>query len=50
MRLKDRAGQIRIFYFVKSGDGIYMLHVMQKKTQKIPKRDIELILKRIKGV
>ena len=41
LRLKDRSGQVRIFY---------MLHAMQKKTQEIPKRDIELILKRIKEV
>lgn len=50
LRLKDRSGQVRIFYFVKKQDGLYMLHAMQKKTQEIPKRDIELILKRIKEV
>lgn len=50
LRLKDRAGQIRVFYFIKRSDGIYILHAMQKKTQKIPKRDMDLILKRITEV
>ncbi|MDP2600660.1 MAG: type II toxin-antitoxin system RelE/ParE family toxin [Deltaproteobacteria bacterium] len=50
LRLKDRHGQVRIFYFVKRDDAVYMLHAMRKKTQEIPKRDIELILKRIKEV
>ena len=50
LRLKDRAGQIRVFYFIKRGDGVYMLHAMRKKTQEIPKRDIEMILKRIREV
>lgn len=48
--MKDRNGQIRIFYFIKKGEAIYMLHAMRKKTREIPKRDIELVLKRIKEV
>ena len=50
LRLKDRNGQIRVFYFIKKGDAIYMLHAMRKKTQEIPKRETEMILKRIKEV
>jgi phage-related protein len=50
LRLKDRTDQIRVFYFIKKSEGIYMLHGMKKKTQEIPKRDIELIIKRIKEV
>ncbi|MBI1908873.1 MAG: type II toxin-antitoxin system RelE/ParE family toxin [Deltaproteobacteria bacterium] len=50
LRMKDRNGQIRIFYFIKKGEAIYMLHAMRKKTREIPKRDIELVLKRIKEV
>jgi len=50
LRLKDRAGQVRVFYFIKRGEAICMLHAMKKKTQEIPKRDVELILKRIKEV
>lgn len=50
LRLKDRAGQIRIFYFVKKGDAIYMLHAFKKKTQELPKIEIELVIKRIKEI
>lgn len=50
LRLRDRAGQVRVFYFIKRGEAIYMLHAMRKKTQEIPKRDIEIILKRLKEV
>jgi len=50
LRLKDHAGQVRVFYFIKRGEAIYMLHAIKKKTQEIPKRDIELVLKRIKEV
>ena len=50
LRLKDRNGQIRVFYSIKKGDAIYLLHAMRKKTQEIPKRETEIILKRIKEV
>ena len=50
LRLKDRSGQIRIFYFIKKGDAIYMLHAFKKKTQELPKGEIELALKRIKEI
>ena len=41
---------MRAFYFIKKGDGIYLLHAMRKKTREIPKRDAEIILKRIREV
>lgn len=50
LRLKDRSGQIRVFYFLKKGDAIYMLHAFRKKTQELPKSEIEIVLKRIKAV
>ena len=50
LRLKDRSGQIRVFYFIKKGDAIYMLHAFRKKTQELPKSEIEIVLKRIKEV
>lgn len=50
LRFKDRAGEVRIFYFIKKGDAIYVLHAMRKKTQTIPEKDRELILKRIREV
>jgi phage-related protein len=50
LRLKDRTGQIRVFYFIKKGDAIYILHAFRKKTQELPKNEIEIVLKRIKEV
>jgi phage-related protein len=47
LRLKDRAGQVRFFYFVKRGDAIYMLHAFRKKTQEIPRKELDLVFKRI---
>lgn len=50
LRLKDRSGQIRVFYFVKRGEAIYMLHAFKKKTQELPRKEIDLVLKRIKEI
>lgn len=50
LRLKDASGQYRFFYFIKRGEAIYMLHAIKKKTQELPKREVEIVLKRIKEV
>ena len=50
LRLKDRNGQVRVFYFIKKNQAIYMLHAFKKKTQELPKVEIEMVLKRIKEV
>ena len=50
LRIKDRSGQIRFFYFIKKGEAIYMLHAFRKKTQELPKSEIELTLKRVREV
>ena len=50
LRLKDRSGQFRVFYFIKKGDAIYLLHAFRKKTQELPKSEIELVLKRIREI
>ena len=50
LRLKDRAGAVRVFYFIKKGDAIYMLHAFKKKTQELPQKEIDLVLKRIKEI
>jgi len=50
LRLKDRSGQVRIFYFLKKGDAICLLHAFRKKTQELPRKEIEIALKRIREV
>lgn len=50
LRLKDRNGQIRIFYYIKRREGIYILHAIKKKSQQLPKKEIDLVCKRLKEV
>lgn len=41
-----RPGANRVFYFFFMRDGAVLLHALRKKTNKLPKGDIELCLKR----
>lgn len=50
LRFRDKAGQVRVIYFLKRGEAIYLVHAFRKKTQAIPSKDIDLILKRLKEV
>jgi phage-related protein len=50
LRFKDRSGAVRVFYFIKKNEAIYMLHAFRKKTQELPKHEIDVVLKRIKEV
>ncbi|MCY4643884.1 MAG: type II toxin-antitoxin system RelE/ParE family toxin [Bacteriovoracales bacterium] len=48
LRLKDKSGIYRVFYFIKKKEAIYIVHAFKKKTQKTPKKSIELVKKRIR--
>ena len=48
--LHDKAGQVRIIYFIKRGEAIYFVHALRKKTQALPSKEIDLILKRIREI
>lgn len=50
LRLKDKSGHIRIFYYIRKRDAIYMLHAFRKKTRELPRKEIETALNRLKGV
>ena len=50
LRLKSKEGLGRVFYCTKVGKNIIMLHVFIKKSQKIPKKEIDMALKRLKEV
>ena len=45
-----KEGEHRIIYLAKHEESVYVLHAFQKKTQKTPKRDIDLAKKRFKDV
>ena len=50
LRLKSKEGIGRVFYCTKVGKNIIMLHSFIKKTDKIPKNEMEIALKRLKEV
>ncbi len=47
LRLKDRHGNYRIFYFLKSHDFVLIFHFINKKTQATPHHEIEIAKKRL---
>jgi len=50
MRLKAIEGIARVFYAVLIEQEIVILHSIIKKTNKIPKRDLELAYKRLQEI
>ena len=50
LRFRCRDGIFRYFYFVKSGDKVYVLYAFQKKTQKTPKKVIDIVKKRLRSL
>ena len=50
LRIKSREGIARIFYCTLIGKKIVMLHMFIKKSDKIPKKEINIATKRMKEV
>jgi phage-related protein len=50
LRLSSRSGEFRVFYFIRVGDSIYIVHAGSKKKQAIDKRTSDLLKKRIGGI
>jgi phage-related protein len=50
LRFSCRAGEYRVFYYIKVKESIYVIHAMRKKSQKIERRTIDLLLSRIRSV
>ncbi|MCI0494234.1 type II toxin-antitoxin system RelE/ParE family toxin [candidate division KSB1 bacterium] len=50
LRVKGKEGIARVFYCTKIGKIIIMLHVFIKKSQKIPKKELEIAYARMKEV
>lgn len=48
LRLRDRAGIYRAFYYTRSSRGVLVVHAFVKKTQATAKQDVELARKRLK--
>ena len=47
LRVKDRSGAYRVFYYAKLADSILIFHAFGKKTQKTPPHEIALAQKRL---
>jgi len=50
LRLSGRAGEYRVFYVIKTGDAIYVLHAAQKKKQQLDFKTADLLRSRLKGL
>jgi phage-related protein len=48
LRVKDRSGAYRAFYFTKMADAVVIFHAFEKKTAKTPPHEIELARKRLR--
>ncbi len=47
LRLKDRNGQYRVFYFTKDSNAVLVFHFLKKKTESTPHREIEIAQARL---
>ncbi len=50
LRLKDRTGQFRVFYFTKDKDAVLVFHFLKKKTQATPHHEIEIAKSRLEDM
>ncbi len=50
LRFRHEPNIYRIFYYIRRGDAIYIVHAIIKKTQKIPQKDRRIILRRLKEI
>jgi phage-related protein len=48
LRVRDRSGAYRVFYYTRLPDSILIFHAFGKKTQKTPPHEIALAQKRLK--
>jgi phage-related protein len=48
LRVKDRSGAYRVFYYTRLADSVFIFHAFAKKTQKTPLQEIALAQKRLK--
>jgi len=50
LRIKGKEGIARIFYCTRVGKRIVMLHVFVKKSQKLPQKELQMAVRRMKEV
>ena len=50
LRFREVSGIYRVIYLIKKNDAIYLVHAFKKKTNKTPRKDIEVAQQRIKRI
>jgi phage-related protein len=50
LRVRDVNGQIRVFYYTKFKNYLFLLHALRKKSRTISAHERELIVKRIRQI
>ena len=50
LRLSGRAGEFRVFYVIRVGDAIYIIHATEKKKQELDKKTADLIRSRLRSL
>ena len=48
LRIRDRSGIYRVFYYTKLADSVLIFHAFAKKTQKTPQQEIVIAQERLK--
>jgi phage-related protein len=48
LRIRERSGSYRVFYYRQSSRGILVFHAFVKKTQTTPERELDLARARLK--
>ncbi len=50
LRLSGKSGEFRVFYFIKIGNAIYIIHAASKKKQAMDKKTIDLLKTRVRSI
>lgn len=50
LRLSGKRGEYRVFYVVRVGNAIYVLHAMEKKKNEIDRKTADLLQTRIRSL
>jgi phage-related protein len=50
IRVQDATGAYRVIYVLSKVDAVYVLNAFQKRSQKTPKHELELAVRRLKLV
>lgn len=50
LRLSGRSGEYRVFYMIRVGDAVYVLHSMAKKKQELDGKTVKVIKSRLRSI